>query len=209
MLAGLDGRLRPARAERRAEPRPARSIADRAKFLFGRYPRGADPGGVAARLAIGRAARRALRQEHGDYPARRRAVGLGHRQYAHRRRRHRPGAGADRRAAGLGARRAAGSPGSRFCRASVLDRPRVDVTLRISGFFRDAFPGLIDLFDSAVRAVAALDEPPATNPLAAARRGRPRSARSAGVAARRGRAPRRLSRVRVASRAPTGPGCRR
>src|SRR5213076_3272953 len=50
---------------------------------------------------------------------------------------------------------------------SVLDRPRVDVTLRISGFFRDAFPGLIDLFDSAVRAVAALDEPAATNPLAA------------------------------------------
>jgi cobaltochelatase CobN len=51
--------------------------------------------------------------------------------------------------------------------ASVLDRPRVDVTLRISGFFRDAFPGLIDLFDSAVRAVAALDEPAAVNPLAA------------------------------------------
>jgi cobaltochelatase CobN len=51
--------------------------------------------------------------------------------------------------------------------ASILDRPRVDVTLRISGFFRDAFPGLIDLFDSAVRAVAALDEPLETNPLAA------------------------------------------
>jgi len=51
--------------------------------------------------------------------------------------------------------------------ASVLDRPRVDVTLRVSGFFRDAFPGLIDLFDSACRAVAALDEPPAQNPLAA------------------------------------------
>jgi cobaltochelatase CobN len=51
--------------------------------------------------------------------------------------------------------------------ASVLDRPRVDVTLRISGFFRDAFPGLIDLFDSAARAVAALDEPPEQNPLAA------------------------------------------
>ena len=51
--------------------------------------------------------------------------------------------------------------------ASVLDRPRVDVTLRISGFFRDAFPGLIDLFDSAARAVAALDEPSMTNPLAA------------------------------------------
>lgn len=50
---------------------------------------------------------------------------------------------------------------------SVLDRPRVDVTLRISGFFRDAFPGLIDLFDSAVRAVAALDEPAQHNPIAA------------------------------------------
>ena len=50
---------------------------------------------------------------------------------------------------------------------SVLGRPRVDVTLRISGFFRDAFPGLIDLFDSAVRAVAALDEGEDDNPLAA------------------------------------------
>ncbi len=48
----------------------------------------------------------------------------------------------------------------------VLGRPRVDVTLRISGFFRDAFPNLIDLFDAAVRAVADLDEPPAENPLA-------------------------------------------
>ncbi|MFE1743692.1 cobaltochelatase subunit CobN [Coleofasciculus sp. H7-2] len=50
---------------------------------------------------------------------------------------------------------------------SVLNRPRVDVTLRISGFFRDAFPNLIDLFDQAVTAVAALDEPPEQNPLAA------------------------------------------
>jgi len=50
---------------------------------------------------------------------------------------------------------------------SVLDRPRVDVTFRISGFFRDAFPYQIDLLDSAFRAVAALDEPEAMNPLAA------------------------------------------
>jgi cobaltochelatase CobN len=49
---------------------------------------------------------------------------------------------------------------------SVLGRPRVDVTLRISGFFRDAFPNLIDLFDQAVVAVAALDELPEQNPLA-------------------------------------------
>ncbi|MBD2020239.1 cobaltochelatase subunit CobN, partial [Leptolyngbya sp. FACHB-36] len=50
---------------------------------------------------------------------------------------------------------------------SVLGRPRVDVTLRISGFFRDAFANLIDLFDSAVQAIAALDEPADQNPLAA------------------------------------------
>ena len=50
---------------------------------------------------------------------------------------------------------------------TVLDRPRVDVTLRLSGFFRDAFPAQIDLFDSAVRAVAAMDEPADMNPLAA------------------------------------------
>ena len=50
---------------------------------------------------------------------------------------------------------------------SLLGRPRVDVTLRISGFFRDGFPNLIDLFDQAVAAVATLDEPDEQNPLAA------------------------------------------
>jgi cobaltochelatase CobN len=49
---------------------------------------------------------------------------------------------------------------------SILGRPRVDVTLRISGFFRDAFPQQVDLVASAASAVAALDEPPADNPLA-------------------------------------------
>lgn len=48
-----------------------------------------------------------------------------------------------------------------------LDRPRVDVTLRISGFFRDAFPAQIALFDRAIRAVGALDEPEDDNPIAA------------------------------------------
>ena len=52
---------------------------------------------------------------------------------------------------------------------SVLDRPRVDVTLRISGFFRDAFPQLIALVDSAARAVMDLDEPHDMNPAAVAK----------------------------------------
>ena len=48
-----------------------------------------------------------------------------------------------------------------------LGRPRVDVTLRISGLFRDVFPAQIALFDDAVHAVARLDEPEEDNPLIA------------------------------------------
>ena len=40
-----------------------------------------------------------------------------------------------------------------------LGRPRIDVTMRISGFFRDAFPHVVGLLDDAVQLVAALDEP--------------------------------------------------
>ncbi|MFP5321427.1 MAG: cobaltochelatase subunit CobN [Acidimicrobiia bacterium] len=49
-----------------------------------------------------------------------------------------------------------------------LGRPRIDVTLRISGFFRDAFPHVIALLDEAVALVAGLDEPPEQNPVRAA-----------------------------------------
>ncbi len=54
---------------------------------------------------------------------------------------------------------------------AMLRRPRVDVTLRISGFFRDAFPEQIALFDKAIRAVGMLDEDEADNPIAARMRG--------------------------------------
>ncbi|GAB3763967.1 cobaltochelatase CobN [Nocardioides ginsengisegetis] len=40
-----------------------------------------------------------------------------------------------------------------------LGRPRIDVTVRISGFFRDAFPHVVAMLDDAVRLVAGLDEP--------------------------------------------------
>ena len=52
---------------------------------------------------------------------------------------------------------------------AALDRPRIDVTLRISGLFRDLFETQIALFDMAVRKVAALREDAADNPLAASR----------------------------------------
>ncbi|GAA2975570.1 cobaltochelatase subunit CobN [Streptomyces drozdowiczii] len=47
--------------------------------------------------------------------------------------------------------------------AEELGRPRIDVTLRISGFFRDAFPHTIGLLDDAVRLAASLDEPAEIN----------------------------------------------
>lgn len=52
--------------------------------------------------------------------------------------------------------------------AARLDRPRVDVTLRISGLFRDMFPTQLTLFDAAVQRVRALDEDGDINPLASA-----------------------------------------
>lgn len=44
-----------------------------------------------------------------------------------------------------------------------LGRPRIDVTVRISGFFRDAFPHVVTMLDDAVRMVAELDEPAESN----------------------------------------------
>jgi len=48
-----------------------------------------------------------------------------------------------------------------------LGRPRIDVVVRISGFFRDAFPHVVTLLDDAVTLVAGLDEDPAQNLLRA------------------------------------------
>ncbi|MGH8898530.1 MAG: cobaltochelatase subunit CobN [Egibacteraceae bacterium] len=48
-----------------------------------------------------------------------------------------------------------------------LGRPRVDVTVRISGFFRDAFPHLVQLMDDAVAMVASVAETAEQNPVAA------------------------------------------
>ena len=58
-----------------------------------------------------------------------------------------------------------------------LGRPRIDVTLRISGFFRDAFPHVIALLDDAIGAIASLDEPSEANYLRDARPSGQRQAR--------------------------------
>ncbi|GEP04115.1 cobaltochelatase subunit CobN [Methylobacterium oxalidis] len=66
---------------------------------------------------------------------------------------------------------------------ALLDRPRIDVTVRVSGAFRDTFPETLALLDRAARAVAARDEEEdAENPLAAARRRGEATARVFGAA---------------------------
>src|SRR5207253_1129774 len=63
-----------------------------------------------------------------------------------------------------------------------LGRPRVDVTLRISGFFRDAFPQQIELVDKAIRTVGSLDEDGSDNPIAARMRAETATLERAGIA---------------------------
>lgn len=63
-----------------------------------------------------------------------------------------------------------------------LGRPRVDVTLRISGFFRDAFPAQIELLDKAIRAVGLLDEEPQDNPIAHRMKAEAATLQSSGLA---------------------------
>ncbi|MGB7565560.1 MAG: cobaltochelatase subunit CobN [Prochlorococcaceae cyanobacterium] len=65
---------------------------------------------------------------------------------------------------------------------TLLGRPRVDVTLRISGLFRDAFPQLVTWFNRATELVASLDESESDNPLAAAARAEGQAARVYGSA---------------------------
>ena len=65
---------------------------------------------------------------------------------------------------------------------AMVGRARVDVTLRISGFFRDAYPGQIALLDAAIQAIAQCDEPHEENPLAEALEGGARIERIFGAA---------------------------
>ncbi|MBV8837341.1 MAG: cobaltochelatase subunit CobN, partial [Alphaproteobacteria bacterium] len=53
---------------------------------------------------------------------------------------------------------------------AVMGRPRIDVTWRVSGLFRDLFPAQIALIDAAVQAIAVREESDGENPLAAHRR---------------------------------------
>ena len=167
--------LRPARARRGAVARARRRAADRPQ------PDDVDPRAVPTRAAAAIGARAAEAivpryvQDHGEHPRR---IALDLWGSATMR------TGGDDLAqalALLGVRPTWDHASNRvsgfeILPAARLDRPRIDVTLRISGLFRDVFATQIALFDEAVRAVAGLDEED-DNPLAAERRagGRPRA----------------------------------
>lgn len=169
LLAALDGR--------RVAPGPsgAPTRGRRDVLPTGRNLTTIDPRAVPTRTAtiVGqRAADEVVRrylQDHGDYP---RALMLDLWASASLR------TGGDDLAqalAFLGARPKWDDGSNRVVGVEVLpiaklERPRIDVTLRISGSFRDIFPAQIALFDLAVRLVAERDEPEEWNPLAAARR---------------------------------------
>ncbi len=169
LLAALDGR--------RVAPGPAGApTRGRADVLpTGRNLTTMDPRAIPTRTAAivgARAASEIVRrylQDHGDYP---KAIVLDLWASASLR------TGGDDLAqalAYLGVRPTwdAGSQrvtGVEVIPAPKLERPRIDVTLRISGLFRDIFASQIALFDMAVGLVASLDEDEAWNPLAAARR---------------------------------------
>ena len=80
-----------------------------------------------------------------------------------------------------------------------LGRPRIDVVLRISGFFRDAFPNLVHLVDEAIQLVARLEEPDDSNYVA--KQFRAELARKLGVGMGRERA-QRTSLFRIFGSAP-------
>jgi cobaltochelatase CobN len=167
LLAALDGRF--------VEPGPAGApSAGRADVLpTGRNLASIDPRAVPTRAAMELAARAAddlltrHRQDHGDWP-RRIVLNLW--------------GTATMRTGGedlalalvlLGARPvwddgSARVSGYEIVPLARMDRPRVDVTLRISGLFRDAFAAQIVLFDSVVAAIAERDEAADWNPLAGA-----------------------------------------
>jgi cobaltochelatase CobN len=105
-------------------------------------------------------------QEHGDYP---RAIGISVWGTATMR----TGGDDIAQAMALLGVRPKWAPGSHrvtdfeIMPIEVVDRPRIDVTLRVSGFFRDAFANVMHLFDAAVQAIADLDEPAHLNPVRA------------------------------------------
>lgn len=163
LLAGLDGR----RVAAGPSGSPARGRAD--VLPTGRNLYTTDPRAVPSRAAHAQGVKLAeelLRkhlQDHGDWPralvvdlwgsATMRTAGEEFAMALH--------------LAGLAPKWDQGSErvsGFEIVPLALLGRPRIDVTLRVSGLFRDVFPGLAQLFEAAAAALGQRDEAREDNP---------------------------------------------
>ena len=155
-LAGTDRRDRPASCTRStAASSPAGPSGSPLRGLVNVLPTGrnfysVDPKAVPSRLAWETGAAMAdsllarYRDDHGELAAVGRAVGVGHRRRCAPRATTSPRCSRCSACGRSGTRRRAGSPASSRSPLAELGRPRIDVTVRISGFFRDAFPHVVD-----------------------------------------------------------------
>ncbi|MGT2490283.1 cobaltochelatase subunit CobN [Cupriavidus basilensis] len=204
---GLAGRFVPPGPSGRTLARTARCTAHGAQFLLGRYARGAHPHGLDAGPEVGQPADRAPLAGTRRISAVDRALVWGTATM-------RSGGDDIAQAFALLGVRPKWAPGSyrvtdfEILPMAIFDRPRVDVTLRVSGFFRDAFANVMRLFDAAVQAVAETGRAGRTQPGARPRAKRARAAGSAGRAGRRGRAAARAGAYSARGRADTARACR-
>ena len=154
---GARGPVRTGWSQWGADPRYGPRPADRKKLLLRRSPMPAVAGRLAGRPALAReVVERYLGT--GARTRERRDQRLGHQRDAYPRRR----CCRNLRSAGRTPRLAAGESTLAGRRGRTVGRAgpaAIDVTTRISGFFRDAFPQLIGLLDHAVRAVASWRTP--------------------------------------------------
>ncbi len=176
VLHALDGGYVPAGPSGSPLRGPGQRAADRPQLLL-RRPQGRP---VAARLGdragAGRLPARPLPRRHRRVAPLGRPVGVGHVGDAHR------GDDIAEVLALLGVRPRLGrgvAPGDGLEAVPLdeLGRPRIDVTVRISGFFRDAFPHVVAMLDDAVRLVAGARRARRRQLRARPRRGRPGRAR--------------------------------
>jgi hypothetical protein len=137
--AGPERRLRPGRPVRLADPGPRQRAADRPQLLL-RGPEGHPVAhGVGRRQRARRVPARAAQGRHRRLPALGRHHRLGHQRDAHPGRRHRRDPRAPRRAPDLG-RRVRRVTGFEVVPLEELGRPRIDVTVRISGLLPRRVP---------------------------------------------------------------------
>ncbi len=163
LLHALEGGYVPAGPVGLAPARPGQRAADRTQLLHRRPACGAVPAGLADRAGDGRLAGAALPRRDRRATRPRSASRCGAPPRCAPPATTSPRCWPCSASARSGTRCRAGSRDLEVVDLEELGRPRIDVTVRICGFFRDAFPHVVAMLDDAVQLVAGLDEPDDAN----------------------------------------------